>query len=445
MKKIFIYLITTLTLLANSFDGVWNGELDVYGTKLPLVFRFSGNTGTMDSPKQNAFGMELNKVEVVEEKIIVEIKSISAEFQGEFVGEDIKGTFMQMGQNFDLHLKKGEYITKEKVMRRPQEPKEPFDYNVENIKFKSKKEEFYLSGTLTTPKDTEDYPIVILVSGSGANDRNEELFGHKPFLLLSDYLTSRGIGVFRYDDRGVGESEGVHKGSTTEDFSYDLLGAIDKMRSMGYNKVGVLGHSEGGLIANFAHDKGGNIDFIIHFASPSQRGRELLISQIGAILDTLGLDSVSKAAAMKETIGVLNVIVEDKKDINEKLKKIYEENAMHIPEEQREAYVNQRLEQSTDLWYKYFVKHNPYEHIKNIDVDTLALYGTKDIQVLSKENIEILHEIGNENIEVVEVEGVNHLFQKANTGALEEYEKIEETINEEVLELVYKWVNDRKK
>lgn len=443
MKKIFIFFVTSIIVFASSFDGVWNGKLDVYGTKLPLVFRFDGESGTMDSPDQNAFGMELDKVEVKDSEIMVEITSIGAKFQGKLEGGVVKGKFLQMGQSFDLNLEKGEYKGEKKVINRPQEPKEPFGYKVEEVKFKSKKDGFYLSGILTSPRDKEDYPVVILVSGSGAHDRNEELFGHKPFLLLSDYLTSRGIGVFRYDDRGVGESEGVYKGSTTEDFSYDLIGAIEKIREMGYEKVGVLGHSEGGLVTNIAYSKGAQIDFIIHFASPSQRGRELLISQIGAILDSLGIDSVSKEYAMNETIGVLDVIVEDGEDVDEKIKKVYEESAMYMPKEQQEAYVNQRLEQSTDIWYKYFVKYDPYEDIKSINVDTLALYGTKDIQVLAKENIEILDEIGNENIEVVEVEGANHLFQKAERGTLDEYEKIEETINEEVLDIIYKWVEGR--
>ncbi len=443
MKKILLFLAMTIGVFASKFDGIWNGNLDVFGTKLPLVLRLNENGGTMDSPNQNAFGIELSKVEVSGSKLRIEIASIGATFTGTLQDGIIKGRYIQMGQGYELKLERGEYIKEKKVLNRPQEPKEPFSYNVEEVKFQSQKEKFYLSGTLTTPKDKKNIPLVILVSGSGANDRNEELFGHKPFLLLSDYLTSRGIGVFRYDDRGVGESEGIFEGSTTEDFAKDLLGAIEKMRELGYKNIGVLGHSEGGLVTNIAYNKGGKIDFIIHLASPSQRGKELLISQTGAILDSIGLDSMSKSYAMGEITSILNLIVEDKKDVDEEIRKVYEKNPVYMTPEQKKYYVNQKTAESTSIWYKYFVKYNPYEHIKNIDVETLALYGTKDIQVSSKENIEILNKIGNENIKVVEVEGVNHLFQKAQKGSIDEYEKIEETISEEVLNIIYKWILEK--
>ena len=440
MKKIIMFVFFCLGILASEFNGSWVGELKGGGTKLPVVFRIDNDRGELDSPKQNVFKIGTTVRYGENQKMTIEIKSFGAFFEGELINEEIKGTFNQMGQKIDLVLKKGEYTGQVKGFGRPQEPKEPFDYNESEVAFESAESGIDLRGTLTTPKNIEEFPVVILVSGSGPNNRNEEIMGHKPFLVLSDYLTKNGIGVFRYDDRGVGKSGGDFKTATTENFAMDLIGAIEKMKKLGYKKIGVLGHSEGGLIIDIASEKGTNVNFIIQMAGPSQRGKEVLITQIGKILDTMKMDSLAKDRAMKETERALEVIVENPPNIQDELEKVYAQGAVGMTDEEREIHIKQSMAQVANPWYYYFVRYNPYNALKNLKIKTLALFGTKDIQVDAKENMKILKEIDNENIDVVLIKGVNHLFQKAKTGSISEYQEIEETINEKVLITILEWI-----
>lgn len=439
--------------------GEWRGVLNVMGSQLRLVFHVTEDQGiftsTMDSPDQGAFGMDVDTTIVEGNKITWTNKRIAMTANGEYLPDSnlIVVDFNQAGRSIPLRL--GRESVEKKEQKRPQEPTS-MDYKQEEVKFTNPLGGHSLAGTLTIPKSGEFDKVVVLVSGSGPQDRNEELIGHKPFLILSDYLTRHGVAVLRYDDRGVGGSTGDFAKGTSMDFADDAVAAVNYLKGradMSGKIFGVMGHSEGGLIAPIVSEKT-DLDFIVLLAGPGIRSDVLLLEQSEAILRAAGEDE--REIQMNRTSNEL--IFEymnkhqkmDVEELREGMAEILRERLKQLPEEELaeiddiEVEIKKQVESVTTPWFRYFLSYDPIEYLSKVTIPTLAVNGSKDLQVLSRSNLAGvkagLEKAGNKNYVIKEFTGLNHLFQMSKTGAPSEYGEIEETFNEEALKFIVDWV-----
>jgi len=459
MKIILILVMlifSTLSLNAQQVTGQWNGLLEVQGMKLRLVFNVtktdSGYTSTMDSPDQGAKNIPVTKTTFEDPKIKFEIKNIGAEYIGNLREDTIIGTFKQGGQEFSMDLSRDEI---EKVeVRRPQEPKEPYPYYSENVTFKNPVAGISLAGTLTLPEKKGKFPVVILISGSGPQNRNEELMGHKPFLVISDYLTRNGIGVLRYDDRGVGESTGDFGAATSADFATDVESAIQYLKSrkeVDKKNIGLVGHSEGGIIAPMVASQTDDVSFIVLLAGTGIPGDELLLMQQELIWRASGMpeSDIERLIQINEELFKVMVKSNDldrlEEDLTHTLTEIFEKDTSLVPEGATiEDLVEVQISQFLSPWMQYFIKYNPAPALEKVDCPVLAINGEKDLQVPPKENLEAieiaLKKGGNDQVTTMEIENLNHLFQESETGSPDEYAAIEQTFSPVALEVILKWI-----
>lgn len=388
----------------------------------------------MDSPKQGALGIKVDQTQYDNAHLEMNISKLGVTYGGIYDKneEKINGTFKQGAMSLSLNLTREKKIKK---INRPQEPKEPYPYSLENITFYNKKENIKLAGILTLPENKEDFPTVILISGSGPQDRNEELLNHKPFLVLSDYLTRQGIAVLRYDDRGVAESEGDFSTATSKDFSSDVEAALNYLRSrkeINKNKIGLIGHSEGGIIAPMAAKNSKDVNFIVLLAGVGMRGDKLMLLQKKLIEEKSGIDQITINQSQEVFKGAYDLIILSKeKD---------EELTNTLSEDQ----LNSLVKTLTSNWMKYFLKYDPAKTLEKTEIPVLALFGKNDLQVPSQKNSQIIREslakAENNNVKVIELDKLNHLFQESTTGLPNEYSEIEQTISPKVLEIISNWI-----
>ena len=288
MKKrsiiFFCFLLFSPLLKSQDITGDWYGMLEVQGMKLRIVFHINKEgerlTATLDSPDQSAFGIEVDEITFQEEILNISLPKLFASYHGTLEEEQIKGIFTQMGAKLPLDLQRQNMD--KPVVHRPQEPTGRIPYYEEEIMFPNIQDNIKLGGTITMPEKEGKYPFVVLISGSGPQNRNEELLNHKPFLIIADHLSRHGIGVLRFDDRGVGQSEGDHAIATTADFATDVLAAVAYLKAQPYvdqKKIGLVGHSEGGLIAPMAAAKSADVSYIVLLAGPGVPGDEIILLQ----------------------------------------------------------------------------------------------------------------------------------------------------------------------
>ncbi len=425
MKKLLLVIgnIFMGIFMAYCQNGVWSGNLDIQGTKLPIVFHLDENNPTLDSPAQGAKGIpiQINKAESY--SISINIPSIGASFKGLYANNKIMGKFSQSGMEFPLVLTPGEAL-----LRRPQTPQPPFPYSQEEVSFSNG--DAVLKGTLTLPKEyNKDTPVLIMITGSGLQNRDEEIFDHKPFAVIADALARNGIASLRYDDRGFGESTGDVVNCTTEDLMNDAIAGIDLLREK-FNKVGVLGHSEGGTIAlMLGADK--KVDFIVSLAGMVVSGKETLMDQNQYTMAQAGYSQ----QIIDEYCELLSLAFEGDDSFTQKL------NSSNIPMGLKQN-LQAGLPQLTTPYMRYFLALDTRDKLRNIDCPVLALNGTKDTQVFYKKNVDALNDALPSNVhnKIVALGGLNHLFQHCTTGSLNEYGSIEETISPEVLELICQWI-----
>lgn len=415
-----------LAFTANAQEGSWNGELDVMGTKLPLVFNFSPNGCTMDSPSQNAKGIPAEKTVSDDGTIKVKVGMIGATFEGKMVDGEIKGTFTQNGFPLPLTLKAGKLAVK-----RPQTPVPPFPYKEESVSFTNAGYTF--NGTLTLPENyTKQTPVVLMVTGSGQQNRDEELFEHKPFAVIADALARQGIASLRYDDRGWGDKSVNFADFTTDDFRQDAAAALPLLRKR-FNKVGILGHSEGGTIAMMLAAKG-KTDFIVSLAGMAISGKETLVMQNRQAMSSIGLP--------KEMVDTYCNSISKALDEIASGKKASEINIDDTPEALKPITIK-ALQQADTPYIRHFLTIDVSKQLSKIKCPVLALNGTKDTQVDCAANTTLLEKgLINSKHTIKKIEGVNHLFQHCTTGNVVEYQQIEETIASEVLEIIYSWINN---
>lgn len=414
MKKIALCLILAAVSTAafaqetTALLGTWTGKLDLGVAKLTLVLHLEQADGyvkvTMDSPDQSAKGIPCKKELLSDDSLAVSVESINASYGARLKGDSLDGTFRQNGFSLPLVLKRGA----EEALKRPQTPQPPLPYVTEEVTFRNERDDATLAGTLTWPvgydQSAKRKPVVALfVTGSGQENRDEEIYDHKPFFVIADYLARQGIATLRYDDRATGASKGGDvRNATSEDFARDAAAGLDYLRNRKvFDKVGIIGHSEGGLIG-FLLGAQGKTDFLVSLAGPGVKG------------DTL---SAMQANRMVEMAGGTGTVTVDSIRRMEQFQKV--------------------------RWYQWFFDYDPSADIAATRCPVFALNGDRDFQVVASQNLTAIRRLlpkSKKNL-TKEYPGLNHLFQHCTTGLVNEYRQIEETIAPEVLSDMAEWIN----
>ena len=415
----------TLTVFGMAAQsGSWKGDLKIGSTTLPILFNFSAEGCTLDSPAQGAKGIPAKWTPDGSGKVSLQIPVINGSFEGKLTGDSIPGKFTQHGYSVPLTLRPGEV-----KLNRPQTPKPPYPYTTEEVSFKN--DDAILSGTLTLPENyTKNTPALVMVTGSGLQNRDEEAFGHKPFAVIADALARQGIATLRYDDRGFGESSGDVINSTIDDFMNDAAAGVGLLRKR-FKHVGVLGHSEGGTIAMMlASDKA--VDFAISLAGMTVSGKELLLRQNRDALAGMGLSSDVVDTYCKHLSDGMDAVIagKDPEPIND----------TQLPAALNQN-LNKALQQFATPYMRSFIRFSAKDNLAKTSVPLLALNGTKDTQVDYVNNLAAVKSLASSKpFTVKSYEGLNHFFQHAETGSVDEYGKIEETISPEVLSDIIAWI-----
>lgn len=448
---LFLGLFATVAVSAQSIAGDWGGTLKIGNHSLRIVLHIvaadSGYAATLDSPDQGVFGLPVDSVQYNTPQLVVKQLGMKATLSGTVAGDTVKGIFVQGGFPLPLTFVRGDF-----ALRRPQEPKPPFPYWSEEVRIENRKDSVTLAGTLTIPEGKGPFPAVVLVTGSGPQNRDEELAGHKPFAVLADYLTRRGIAVLRCDDRGVGQSGGDFRTATSADFTRDALAAFDYLSArpeIARKKVGILGHSEGGTIVFMAAAQNPEVGFVVSLAGAAMHGDSILLKQNGDIMRSQGApDSAANAY-----VDVLRDIFRLQERYSVEYLQAHSDSLAEtlfpigpratIPASLRQNAMTILTTPQT-VWMRYFKQNDPKQYIQATRCPVLALNGTKDTQVDAAINLgriaRYAAESGNKRVTVKAYEGLNHLFQPADTGAPNEYGQIEETISPEVLEDIAAWI-----
>ncbi|MFC6268038.1 alpha/beta hydrolase family protein [Frigoriflavimonas asaccharolytica] len=452
--KLFICTIFLLfqNLFSQEITGTWYGNLQIQGTQLPLVFHIEkeGNAykSTLDSPMQGAKGIAIKETKFENNELIFDANNLGIYYSGVFNNNKFEGTFRQSGMNLPLNLSRTD---DEITNNRPQEPKSPFNYNNEDISFKNEIEGNNLAGTLTTPKNFDkSSPILVMITGSGAQNRDEELVGHKPFLVIADDFAKKGIATLRLDDRGIGGSSAGKHGATTADFATDINSAVNYLIKNGYKNIGLVGHSEGGMIAPMVAIKNKNVKFLVLMAGPGIPIEDLMRIQSENIAKISGASNVLIKINEKLNSDIYSFVKKYKgKDLKKDLKEflIIELEKLPKPEKNTvslEDLAEQQADEISSPWFRYFIEFNPSDYLSKIKIPVLAINGSLDLQVSAKENLDgikkSLTKAGNKEFKIVELEGLNHLFQTTNTGNPSEYGQIEETFSPRALNEMTEWI-----
>lgn len=439
-----------------NFQGDWLGKLRVSGIELRLVFHINKEDSVLstklDSPDQNALGILANKTEVIDDSIYIELFLMGATYAGKLKDSVIQGTFKQAGQSFELDLKKTQQIIH--ASKRPQTPKPPFNYNTKEVTIKTTYG-IELAGTITQPKGKGPFPGVVLISGSGPQDRNEEILRHKPFWVIADYLAKKGFTVLRYDDRGIGKSTGIFEGATTFDFAKDAQTAyefLNNYRKIDTSRIGLIGHSEGGLIAPIIAAENKHVDFIVLLAGPSVQGSKIIVDQQELIALAAGTDSSKVKKDVVLFQNMMDFILKNQlseqlnTELQEQIRYWISEIKIEVPQQFSPGQYAQYLSNAfTNNWMKSFIAIDPADFLKQVDCPILALFGEKDLQVSVRANLEQMKKFikPNNGSQLTVFENLNHLFQTANSGSPVEYQLIEETISPLVLEYVFEWMTKK--
>lgn len=461
MKRLFLITLLILSVLfsySQDITGTWNGALKVQGISLRIVFHVdkaeTGYKATMDSPDQGAKGIPMTAASFENNTLTIELSSAGIKYVStQITADSITGTFSQMGQKFPMTLFRKAKEPEIKV--RSQEPLPPFPYNSVDIVFTNEMDKIQLAGTVTYPAKKGKYPAVVLITGSGPQDRNEELLGHKPFLVLADYLTRNGFVVLRFDDRGTFKSGGDFKTATSFDFANDVKAAVKFLLSrsdVDAKNIGLIGHSEGGLIAPIVAAKDKKIKFIVMLAGPSVNGAQILLDQqmlIGKV-NNMKDEDINKTYEINAEIFRLVNDIKDKDELKKQLTDFLLAKSVEFPSESipegtdLNKFIEMKVNEILSPWMHNFITYNPLPTLTKLKCATLALYGEKDLQVSPTLNIpplqEMLKKNKNKKFEVVEVKSVNHLFQQCTTGSPAEYAEIDQTISPEVLKLISDWI-----
>jgi len=474
-NRSFLYRICFSALLSlsiqssNSFAQnlppvtTWEGNL--MGMRFILKVNQDSTTketiATFDSPDQGAFGFPVSKLLITNDSLLAYSSILKADFNGKFTSSKLQlaGKWKQSGKEYELIFKR---VPNEKIPGRPQTPKAPFPYSEEKIIYFNNDKTIQYGATLTIPPLVKNAPIVILITGSGQVDRDETVYGHKPFWVIADNLSRNGIAVLRVDDRGVGESTGDVSYATSADFAKDVLVGVEYLKSrkdLHFGKIGLIGHSEGGIIGPIAANQSKDISFIISLAGVGIKGSDLMRKQYKDLNALRGFDKSEEERANSFTDMMIELATSDR-DGNS-LKVAFHNSISKWLKEQPDSFlvkmnlkgttgddiINKTIVTFSFPWMRYLMKYDPALVLSKIQIPFLALNGGKDVQVYAKENLDgfdkYLSQAGNKDYKTILLPNLNHFFQNAKTGKLHEYPIIEETISPEVLDIITKWILKR--
>lgn len=411
-----------------------------------------------DSPDQNATNLPVSELLVTTDSLVAFSKVIGGGFSGKFnqAKTEVTGRWKQGAANLPLTLIRITSLAP--AIKRPQTPSPPFSYKSENVKYSNGDKSVNFGGTLTWPDSEQPVPVVILISGSGQQDRDETIFDHKPFAVIADHLTRNGIAVLRVDDRGVGETTGEVRSATSADFAKDVLAGIAYLKSrreIDPKQIGLVGHSEGGIIAPLVVNQSKDVAFMVSMAGVGVKGVDVMKKQTAdmlkasnlppdqyqalkgfysQMLDLLKLQDINKPVDMSAELEKWKVT--QPKALIDSMKL----NEGQEGEEKIKSFVNV----ISIPWMRYFIAYNPETVLSKIKIPVLAINGAKDVQVSSTENLagfeKLLKKAGNNDFKIQELPGLNHLFQTAVTGYGNEYAMIEETISPTALKVITEWI-----
>ncbi|TVQ33352.1 MAG: alpha/beta hydrolase [Phycisphaeraceae bacterium] len=437
----------------------WAGVIELPGLELEFSVTFTDDGGaSIDIPLQGVAGLALEDVAREPERLAFTLAPQGSpavavfQLERESGAAEAVGTISQAGQTFPVRMRRLE-ADGEVGPRRPQHPKRPFPYEEREVEIENAAGGVTLAGTLTIPDSRGPHPAVIFITGSGPQDRDETLFGHKPFLVISDHLTRRGVATLRLDDRGVGGSTGSVMNSTSEDFVSDVLAAVDFLKATpGINsgRIGLIGHSEGAIVAPMAAtERPDDIAFIVLLAGTGLPGGEILVMQLQDILRASGVSEESierQIAHQRRMLG--HLAAGEDAAATEALRELIKEQAgPGATDAQIDEVLENNLAQINSPWFRSFIPLDPREFLKQTRCPVLALCGSLDLQVPAEANLTAirtaLREAGNQDVTILELEGLNHLFQTARTGLPGEYGSIEETFAPQALDIVAEWVEEQ--
>ena len=434
-------------LSANDMGGRWKGNIGSDDKPFFIIFNIEIHadsiSGVADSPNQHKYGIPITSIIVEDKNVDIKITPFNLNFKGTFTSENtLEGNIVQNGKSLTCVFNK---------LDRPQEPRPPYNYESKNIVFKNEIENFYLAGTLTIPNKMNGFPAVVLISGSGLQNRDEEIFDHRPFRVIADYLSRRGIAVLRYDDRGYNWSKGRTDSTSMEGYMFDAMSAVNYLKTvpgLDTTRIGLIGHSEGGTIAFMAAARNPSISYIISMAGMGIPGDSLMLIQNRDILLAEGYSeeiSSSYCALLQRVFDIYKTYTTEYilDNLQSLIQEVYTNNPLDLPDELKKN-ITLLLKTPVSYYLKDFLKHNPIYDLAQISCPVLAINGEVDLQVNSFLNLNAIykgvHNNGNDKVTIIEYPNLNHLFQTAQTGRISEYGSITETISPQVLEDMYNWI-----
>lgn len=446
--------------------GTWEGKLNAGAVSLRIIFHINGQAGaytaTMDSPDQGAKGIPVGRVSRANDSLLLEVAAIGGKLSGKLASDTtFNGQWTQGGASLPLDLKKlgvGQSVAE---LKRPQTPKPPFPYESSDVVYYNKDRSIQYGATVTKPRGAGPFPALLLITGSGQQNRDEEIFGHKPFAIIADYLTRKGYLVLRVDDRGVGQTTGDVKSATTKNFADDAMVGLDYLKTLSdvdKTKIGLLGHSEGGMIAEMVAAQQKDIAFVVLLAAPGEPIIDLMTEQSRAVLQSSSMSQQqleSYLALRKSLSSAVSLVESDSAAhaaattvVNDWLAKTPKDVALASTgianDSSKQDFVNKAVEMLYKPWWQFFFRYQPDVYVRKMNAKVLALNGDKDIQVFSKTNLPALkaslQKSPSKNFEVVELKGLNHLFQHCTKCTVAEYAELEETFAPEALQTIGTWL-----
>ena len=462
----FVLIITVASQVAaqipgHNVEGNWLGTLEVGGAKLRIVLKIEKSENSyaakFDSLDQGATDLPIDSIVLDGNKLTFSAAKFGINYEGTLneAGDEISGTFKQGATSTPLVFKRIAEVPK---FNRPQEPKKPYPYDEEEVSYRNEKDNIKIAGTLTVPRGGGPYPAVLLITGSGSQDRNETIAGHRPFLVLADHLTRNGIAVLRVDDRGIGGTEPGSLSATSENFAEDVLAGVNflkQRKEIDPKMIGLIGHSEGGMIAPMAAARSNDVSFIVLLAGLGQRGEDIIYTQTELIQKAQGthVDTIRHTISLAKRINAIVKSETDEKHIEQRINEeiaAYDRTLGDLQKKLLEpaaGAVKASMPMYKTPWYRYFITFDPQPVLKNVKVPVLALNGELDLQVAVKENLDLigagLKAGGNEDVTIKAFPKLNHLFQTSQTGSPSEYGQIEETMSPQVLKTVSDWILSR--
>jgi len=467
MKKQILLILLALILVPGiktagqisneKIAGSWMGHIIASSMDVRIVFHFSISAAdtliaTLDSPDQSVEGIKLGSVIRQDSILYIDASNLRIKYTGIIQNDTlIKGTWSQSGKDYPLDI---ERMKAPLTVNRPQEPKPPFPYVAEEVTFTNNQEKFDLAGTLTIPQGNGPFPAVVLITGSGYQDRDETVFNHKPFLVIADYLTRLGIAVLRYDDRATAKSGGNKTNATSVNLAGDASAAVDFLTSrpeIDHSKIGLAGHSEGSLIAAITASGRSDIAFVVSLAGPGIKGEEIILRQSKDIMAASGSDTATVNENQRVMRHLYDIIVSETDQKNAVKKSMQWYNTFL---DNKGVTADKRKEEMADFarslvainspWFRYFLASEPDVFWRQVKCPVLALNGEKDIQVYYRDNLDgivnSLKKGGNREVTAVSLPGHNHLFQHCKTGLTTEYATIEETFSPVALKKMSDWI-----